>query len=628
MSILFGIIHFDDKSIDKELLHQMYQPIQNFPQQRFDIIHHKEAGFGRVLRYQTPEDIFDNQPVYLPETNLLITAQGRIDNREELIKDLALQRFQNESDTFFIIKAYLKYTKKVQEKLKGDWSLVVYDYRSKELFMTRDAMGYTALYYYRSKNYFAFSTSIKSILALPQFPKVLNEKYFISFLSLWNIYELVKNNETLFNEVFFLKGGTTLTVNKKVSHINTYWPPENVIETQYKNKEDYAEQMLELMELSIKARLRSHKPVASMLSGGLDSSMVSYIAANLLKKQQNKLTTYSHVPLYKEEVNQNPTLKYRVLDETSFIQQVVNSSGNINPYLLKSADVSPWKGCTDSIQILDGFIHGALNAYWLTDIYNTCSSDGYGVLLTGEGGNGSTSFSGINYLREQSLQRFMNNPYMYFREQIAKPIALKYLRGNPAFNKLPSQIRNGYLTNNILEKYNIPFEVEKIDGGFLKFHADIFTKKNDYFDLYQMRSLLGANFGNYYGIELRDPTTDIDVMNYFLTIPNEVFFDDNFTNRMLVKRMMKNQIPDIVLHAKYKGLQSSDIEYRMKTTKTEFLEALQSIRKSDKIDYIIDLKKLEKDLLIVLSNEHRKNLIDVSITLKTLHAADFLNKHF
>lgn len=628
MSLILGIIKCDDDTIDESLLQAMYTPLKDFPQVRFDKISVDEASFGKILNYGTPEDVFDSQPVYLSEQNILFTAQGRIDNRDELAKVLGIKANDAVSDSYFILKAYLKYGEEVQHKIKGEWSLAVYNYNKKELFLARDTQGYTVLFFLKTDKYFAFSTSLKSILALPFFKKELNEEYFVSALSLWKVREKFISNETFYQNVFYLQGGFLLKFKNREFTINQYWPPENICETHYKNKQDYADEMSDLIYKAVERRLRSYKPVASMLSGGLDSSMVSYIAADLLKKQNKALTTYSHVPLYKQALLNDPTAQERVLDETPFIEATVRASGNINPQYLYSEYVSPVQGSSESLDILDGFIHGAGNAYWMTDIYKTCAQQGYGALLSGEGGNGSTSFAAIDYRQAHNFQRFIRNPINYLRRQVAKPLVLKYFSAVSVFNTFEKAIKAGYTNARILERYNIMKEVRNKNEVFLQYYQNVLESKKSFINYYQLRSVLGASFGNYYGIELRDPTTDIDVMNFFLTIPNDVFFDDNFNNKMLVKRMMHNKMPNEVLFARKKGLQSSDLIFRVRKSKAELLNELSGLKKSSLVMDYIDMDKLEKNLKTYLDNDNIETADTIHLVMKTMQAASFLQKMF
>ncbi|MBA4853986.1 asparagine synthetase B [Emticicia sp. BO119] len=628
MSLIFGLVKYDDDKIDESLLQAMYKPLKDFPQVRYDKISTHEASFGKILNYGTPEDMFDSQPVYLSEHNRLFTAQGRIDNRDELAKVLGMNAHDTVSDSYFILQAYLKYGEEVQHKLKGEWSLAVYNYNTKELFLARDTQGYTVLYFYKTDKYFSFSTSLKSILSLPVFKKELNEEYFVSALNLWKVREKFASNETFYKNVFYLQGGCLLKFKNREFTIKQYWPPENIRETYYKNKQDYADEMSDLIYKAVDRRLRSYKPVASMLSGGLDSSMVSYIAADLLKKHNKTLTTYSHVPLYKQALLNDPMAQKRVLDETPFIEATVRASGNINSQYLYSERISPVQGSSESLDVLDGFIHGAGNAYWLTDIYKTCAQQSYGTLLTGEGGNGSTSFSAIDYRQAHSIRRFIRNPINYLRRQVAKPLVLKYFSTVSVFNTFEKSIKAGYTNARILDRYQIMKDVRNKNEGFLPYYHHVLESKKNFMTYYHLRSVLGASFGNYYGIELRDPTTDIDVMNFFLTIPNDVFFDDNFNNRMLVKRMMRNKMPDEVLFARKKGLQSSDLIFRVRNSKEELLNELSGLKNSSLVMDYIDMDKLENNLRMYLDNDSMQTTDSVHLVIKTMQAARFLQKNF
>ncbi|MBA4853989.1 asparagine synthetase B family protein [Emticicia sp. BO119] len=628
MSLIFGIVKHNDNQNDEGLLQKMYTPLKNFPQVRFDKISIQEASFGKILNYGTPEDIFDSQPVYLSEQNILFTALGRLDNREVLSEDLGLKENEAVSDTYFMLQAYLKYGEEVQHKLKGEWNLVVYNYNTKELFITRDTMGYTALYFYNTDKYFAFSTSVKSILALPYFKKELNEEYFVSALTLWKIDDKFFGNETFYKNIFFLKGGHSIKQKNGEININKYWPPENIKEVRYKNKQDYADQMSELMYKAVKVRLRSYKPVSATLSGGLDSSMVAYIAADLLKQQGKTLTTHSHVPLFKQELLNTPFASKVLIDETPFIEATARASGNINPKYLNSESTSPGKGMIEIMDVLDGFIHAAWNAYWVLDIYRTCAQKGYGVVLTGEGGNGSTSFSAVDYLLPHNLQRFIKQPVSYLKRQIAKQFVTKYFNARPKFNPLIDYIANGYVNSEVLSKYSINVEIKKNNNGLLKYYKNVLELKKQFINMYHLRGLFGKSFGSYYGIELRDPTVDIDVMNFFLAIPNDVFFDDDYNGRMLVKMMMKNKTPDEVLYARKKGLQSSDIFFRAQKSKEEFFEELSYFKNSNLVDSLININKIENNLNLYFNTDNIESPEKIQLLLKNIQAASFLRSRF
>ncbi|MCH5715064.1 asparagine synthase-related protein [Niabella hibiscisoli] len=289
----------------------------------------------------------------------------------------------------------------------------------------------------------------------------------------------------------------------------------------------------------------------------MDSSAVSYIAADLLKPQGTVLTTFSHVPLFVKEIQSDKEQHRRILDETPLITEVANASGNINPILLSSEKQSIVQGMVEAMNVCNAPSHGSANLYWVYDIYKTTSQEKFGTLLSGEGGNGSISFAGTDYLLPFNLASLILHPYQFLRTQIAKRIGKKYF--NKYLNKrrdvvdsLEKYVSNIFLNQSVLDAYNIKEDIAKNDKEIYRHISDVQEIKELFIDFYYLRSLRGAVCGHYYGFELRDPCTDLDLMEYFFSIPNEAFFDDHYNNRMLVKRMMSGKIPDKVLFEKEK----------------------------------------------------------------------------
>ena len=581
-----------------------------------------------MLTYNTPEARYETQPIYLPEEQLLFTAQGRIDNRAELASQLSLAINDQYPDGNIILKAWLRWDRQCVKHIKGNWSFAVFNYKEQELFLARDPIGYTSLFYYQDDTGFYFSSSKKSLLALPNYQKQLNELYFVQQLSLWD--DTKNLNETYYSNIYSLAQGHSLTVKNKTISIQRYWQPENIALNHYKNKKQHVHEMLELFTNAVKVRLRSCQPVASMLSGGLDSSSVSFIAAQLLGACQ-PLTTFSHVPFYTTELMNDPKSKFRTLDETPLIQEVARAAGNIQPTLLNSSDYNIISGMKDFLKIFDTPVHGAANTYWAQDIYSTTATKGFGTLLSGEGGNGSISFNGLAYLLPFQIKRFVRHPFLFLKKQVAKPIAYNYFRGLiaktlSAGSSLEKYISSVFIHTSIIEKYKIMEQVKKSNHDYI-LYKDVNTLKKLFIDLYSIRGVGGATYSQFYGFELRDPTVDIDLMEYFFSIPNEVFFDEHYNIRMLVKRMMKGKIPDSVLFEKKKGLQSADIAYRVKAQEAEISATIDSVLKSPAANHYIDLPGLNA----TWQQYKKQPYVDpysYQRLLKALHFAMFLQMHF
>lgn len=629
MSLIFGCWLFEPGKSVANTLERMCTTLAVLSQGAYNQRIHNNTGVGHI---RTLPHTTDSQEasIFLNAT-FLFTAQGRIDNSPALCRKLGIEISDGYTPEYLMWQSFLKWGKDCVNELRGDWSFAVWNYETQELFIARDPMGYTALYYYQDATGFYFSSSLKNLLTLPSYQKQLNEEYWLRMLTLWD--HLEANHQTFFKGIHTIPLAHTLTLKKdsKVT-LNRYWYPQHTSIRIYKNKQDYAEEMYDIFSHAVAVRLKSPKPIASMLSGGLDSSAVSYIAARLLQQKNIPLTTFSHVPLFQKELQGIDIAEKQILDETPLILETVKAAGNINPILLNSANYSILQGMIDVLKIYDAPIHGAFNAYWIQDIFRTASQKGFGVLLTGEGGNGSISFKGRPQLLPLQWKQVLQHPFRYLKSHIAKPIVKTlypqyFEKRKRAHNDLADYVTMIFANEQLLQKYQILEDIQTNQKSFQLNIKDINELKEQFVSLYQIRSLFGAAHNHFYGVEMRDPCADQDVMEFFFSLPNEAFFDEHHNNRMLVKRMMKGRIPDSVLFEKKKGLQSSDILYRVKAQQHEITEAIALLSKSAAATSCIDVQKLSAAWQTYLAQPYTSPF-QIQCLLKAIHFGLFLQMHF
>lgn len=630
MSLLVGLYHTDLKRVEEQTLNTMYEGVKHFPHKKAAFLNKKNAAFGHLLTYNTPEALFEEMPCYCTEegTTLLFVAEARLDNREELANALGIHLSPTLPDGAIILKAYLKWGKKTPEKLLGDWSFACFDEATQELFIARDQHGYTTIFYHYEANIFSFASSKKSILALPHVKRMANQEQIIRGLALWFYDNDTIHNETIHKGIFFLPPAHTLTLKDGKIQLNRYWFPETIATIHRQNTQDYAEELRAILQEATRARLRSYHPVASMLSGGLDSSSVSFLAAELLQRQHQTLTTMSHVPLFKEELTrlQDPAF---VLDETPFILATVAASGNIEPLLLASKHISPTDGIMKVLDCQDDTIHGASNAYWISDIFETAQREGFGSLLSGDMGNGGISYSGLNYLLPFTHPSFLRNPKQLVKTKVLKPLLLKYYPQlmETKENSITEYVKqHSYLHKNVLAEWQILAHLRKQNKGLFTYHHSSKSGMLDILDIgNNPRCMYGANSKHFYGVELRDPTGDVRVLEYCLSLPNDVFFDQQGNPKQLLKNTMKNRLPDKVLFEKKKGVQSSDINYRIGAERETINELLHRICQNHLFQEIIDTERLLADWQRMYSNPNN-NLFSNPFLLKIMMVGLFLEQ--
>jgi asparagine synthase (glutamine-hydrolysing) len=624
MSIFLGTYNQAQMPLTDKGLSLMYDAVKKLPHEKYSEIVQKHIAFGHLLTYNTPESVFEVQP-QMQDNNLFVSV-GRIDNREILAKKLEIPINETLADGKIMQLAFIKYGLACVDLFRGDWAFAAYDFETKELNLARSPMGYMSLYFTQVGHEFYFSNALKPIIKARGKKLKINQKEFVSDYSLLGDFSNMRDPETIFEEIFSLPMGSTLTFLNSTKTIKRNWQPEKIKEDYSKTIEEINQRMMELFDQATQARLRSYKPVASMLSGGLDSSSVSYVAAEILKEKGQRLVTFSHVPLYKSEIEEDQILainkKYQ-LNESPYILATAVKSDNIDVNFLTSENIKVLDGLDTVFDIFDTPIHAASNAYWIVDIFQSVAKNGFGTLLSGEGGNGSISFSAISHLLPITLNRIIKAPKKTLKILFAKKIIYKYffsLFKKIVGNEKRKYVKSTFLNAKTIQRFTKRYKMGNTNDDFVMNHKHIKELKLLFTDMYKVRSEFGSLAGQYFGIELRDPTSDQDLMEFFFSIPNEVFFDKEFQSRMLVKRMMQNKLPNEVLYAIKKGVQSSDVSYRIRKENKEIKERFDFFKNNPLVNQYFDLDKK-------ISKSQNDNYINEGMFLKTIHYADFLVKY-
>lgn len=253
------------------------------------------AGLGHLALKITPEEQDEVQPLADTESGLVISADARIDNREDLIAQLGSDlrgEGASVSDARLILIAYRRWGEACVERLLGDFAFVIWDSRKPRVFAARDAMGMRALYYCRTPNKLYFSTDIAQILGQPGVPLDLDECMVAAHLT----SQPMPLEQTFYRGIGKLPAGHALTFEDGRQRVWRYWDVDPGQRLRYRSDEEYAEHFRELFKEAVRCRLRSVKPGGLMLSGGLDSGSIAATGGWLLQEegQQPGLRTYSY----------------------------------------------------------------------------------------------------------------------------------------------------------------------------------------------------------------------------------------------------------------------------------------------------------------------------------------------
>ena len=229
------------------------------------------------------------QPMANEDNTVWIIYNGEIYNFMELKKQLAEKGhiFKTNCDTEVIIHSYEEYGIDCILKFNGMFAFAVWDSREETLFLARDRLGIKPLYYTVSNGNFIFASEIKALLKHP-FVKAEVEKGSIpEYLFCTSLL----GSNTMFKNINTLPAGHTMVFKNGVKKVTEYW------DLVLKNAEvdelsfnEYKELISSILEDSVRMRLMSDVPFGSLLSGGLDSSLISALATKHVKQ---KLKTFS-----------------------------------------------------------------------------------------------------------------------------------------------------------------------------------------------------------------------------------------------------------------------------------------------------------------------------------------------
>lgn len=293
MSGIAGIVNFrKDISSEDEIIGKMTKVLaKRGPDEEGEFLaEHCNLGycgiaFGDFKNSKQPMNITVDEVTYT------IVYDGQIYNTKELRETLIDNgfKFHGDSDTEVLIKSYIFYGKDVCKHLNGTFAFAIWNDKKEELFVARDHFGIKPLYYSSCDDNFVFASEIKGIFAHPMSKRQLDKTGICELLGLGPNHS---PGNTPFKGIFELEPAHFIVYNKNCFKKEEYWKLESKEHTE--DVETTCEKIRFLLKDSIERQLESEVPVGTMLSGGLDSSIITAYASNYYKeKYGERLKTFS-----------------------------------------------------------------------------------------------------------------------------------------------------------------------------------------------------------------------------------------------------------------------------------------------------------------------------------------------
>ena len=494
-----------------------------------------------LLRYRGPDDfnIVNNKHVLLGHCRLsiidlnggtqpfkytfnnveyTIIYNGEIYNMNQLKEQLLNDgfHFHSQSDTEVLLLSYIAYGARCLNLLDGIFSFVI-SYQNK-LFIARDQLGVKPLYYYHHDDLYIFSSEIKCILMYLK--QCVVDKNGVR--ELLGLGPSVSPGNTIYKDIYSLRPGHYMTVFNGYHDIDRYWALER-----HNHNRSYEETVYDVRSLvnhSIRKQLLSDVPISCMLSGGLDSSIITGVASQYI----SNLATYSVD--YQDQDKYFQPYEYQTTRDEHFINEIktmyktnhrtVTLSQKNLVMALKTAMIArdaPGMADVDSSFLL----------------FSKEISNHHKVVLSGECAD--EIFGGYPWFYREELINIEGFPWM---RDFDKRMEL--------FN---DDIQALNIKNYVLDKYHQTLnEIDYHDYNF----KDTNKRKMIYLNMeWFMQTLLTRSDSQtmHSSIELRVPFANKDIVSYLYNVPWEYMYHNN-TEKGLLRDAFKDFLPEDIYNRK------------------------------------------------------------------------------
>jgi len=488
-----------------------------------------------------------SQPMVKDE--IILSFNGEIYNFQSLKKLLDIP-FETSSDTEVVLRAYQKWGLSFVDRLEGMFAICIYD-RGK-LFLFRDRLGKKPLYYMHTAKQFIFASEIKAILPYLK-NKQMNKEALHSYLS----FLAPTPPHTFYKGIEKLESGHFALYEKGKLDIKAYYDllPRS---TEIDSEDEALVTIEEMLKQSIEKRLMGDVEVASLLSGGVDSSLIAAMSAQMGVKLKTFSLGYEG---------------YQQYDERKYAAQVAKHIGvqNIDIELSRDAFFENLDAVTCA---LDEPINdpAAIPLYML---FKRIKEEGIKVVLSGEGADElflgyRQYFEYLDIEKAAGLQHknwlkkyFRSNFSMHREWEWYKRVFESEVLFRTSGEKFTDMQKNLLMRQNVKDGFSMKYLQKYRDRYELHGSADE-SQWYTYVDLkqYQAEHFLAKldRVSMAHGIEGRTPFLDHKLVEKVFSIEPGLRYHSGITKELL-KKVAGPYLPESIINRKKKGFSSPYLEW-------------------------------------------------------------------
>ncbi|MBQ8546602.1 MAG: asparagine synthase (glutamine-hydrolyzing) [Clostridia bacterium] len=567
MCSICGEINFLEPKGNDILIKEMNDTMKHRGPDASDLFFDKSASLGHNrLCVVDIENGAQPMSVIYGNKKYTIVYNGEIYNCEELRKEIRRQGIflKTNCDTEVVLYSYILYGEDCPCMLNGIFAFCVYD--GEKAFFARDRFGVKPFYYSKKGNSLYFASEIKALLKCDEISRNITKE------ALWEILYLSPNfvgGRSAFKDILELAPAECMTYDKRGLKKRKYWQAE--AKPYYRDRKYAIEKTEYLVSDAIKRQLVSDVPLSVLLSGGLDSSVVSAIASEEYKKQGEVLSTYSFEYEGNKESFQGNLFQPECDDD--FATYLADYLGTNHTVLT----------CKTK-ELVDGLIPATI----FRDLPGQADIDSSLLYFCREiKRNHTVALSG-----ECSDEIFGGYPWFYRPEMLFSDFFpwIHQPRMRPSlFKDSVSNSDEGYeyirsVYQKSLEECSVlPSDSEEMRVSRIASHLSV-----NYF----MTSLLQRKdrMSMASGLEIRVPFADHRIYEFVYNVPWEIKFE-NKVEKALLRNSMKSHLPDKILWRKKSPYPKTHNKEYMTLVSELFKERYN---KSHYLKETLDLKKVSE----------------------------------
>ena len=607
MSGIAGVFRFDGRPASRHELDRVAGALRRYGPDRSDITVRDTVGLVRVLMRMTPEDRFDNQPLQ-GRGGVLMAADLRLDNRDDMLARIGIAPHEAAvwADSRLLLAAWEKLGDQVWPLLRGPFAVAIWQPGRRTLTLARDHLGLNVLMWHLSAQFFAFASMPCGLFALDGVPRQLNEEKFADFL----VLNHADHATTIYRDVFRVPPAHVLdvTAGGSVQH-RQFWSAADIEPAKLSSDQAYADGLRSRLDQAVRRQLRSAHPIGCLLTGGLDSSSVCALAARALAEQNRRLAAFTGVPRDGFD-GRLPAGTYA--DETPYVESIARTLGNVDVEYVRDNAGGAFAALERFFVALEGPVRNPGNLDWMLAILRRAQEQGRRVLLGGLYGNYTISWDGwaqtATHLKQARLLTALRQWRLYYRcTGYSRATALRKLIVEPLIPKRLSDCLDRRRSHAPRPPWR---DHSPINADFARLMAvEERARKAGHDFFYRMRPdertkhLTAVDYaGDWFaaekavtGVEVRDPTADIDVIAYCLGVPAGQYLVEG-VDRSLIRRAMWGLLPEMVLTNRLSGMQVPDWNEKMERQRDQLARQVAEFSSSALVRRMIDVGRLENAL--------------------------------